>query len=125
MLFEYSLITYTSVVTFSVAGIFKEILTIFVGGAVFGDRFGFWNTIGLIISLCGIIAYNYVRLFLSPHSSLGGHGHSHPNNNNNNNGDNGGSTVGDGGIFQRDLEYIQVEDNDDDDNNDNIVMTEF
>jgi solute carrier family 35 protein C2 len=54
---EYMLISLTGVVTFSVAGIVKEVLTITVSAAVFGDRFTSKAGIGLIVSISGIIFY--------------------------------------------------------------------
>lgn len=58
---EFRLISITSVVTLSISGILKEILTILVSIAVFGDVIGVVNIIGLIISITGIIMYNIVR----------------------------------------------------------------
>lgn len=48
--------------TFSVAGIFKEILTISVSHAVFEDPLQAINIVGLVISLLGIVGYNFVRM---------------------------------------------------------------
>ncbi|KAI8853923.1 triose-phosphate transporter family-domain-containing protein [Chytridium lagenaria] len=59
---EFKLISTTSVVTFSVAGIFKEIITITASSIVFKDTFTATNILGLIISLFGIALYNYVRI---------------------------------------------------------------
>jgi solute carrier family 35 protein C2 len=67
---EFALISSTSVVTFSVAGIFKEILTILAAIIVFGDHFTGNMVLGLVISLAGIagliwfltLGYNYVRI---------------------------------------------------------------
>lgn len=59
---EYQLISTTSVVTMSIAGIFKEILTMVISVAVFGDKFTVNKIIGLVISLVGIAAYNYIRI---------------------------------------------------------------
>jgi tryptophan-rich sensory protein len=59
---EFRLIAATSVVTFSVAGIFKEVLTISVSMIIFGDRLNTINIIGLVISIIGIGMYNYIRV---------------------------------------------------------------
>jgi solute carrier family 35 protein C2 len=59
---EYLLLITTSVLTFSVAGIVKEIITISISTAIFGDRFTFMSIVGLIISLLGIIGYNILRM---------------------------------------------------------------
>jgi solute carrier family 35 protein C2 len=55
---EFALISTTSVVTFSVAGIFKEIITILAAIAVFGDPFTGNMVVGLGISLIGIAGTN-------------------------------------------------------------------
>ena len=62
VIFEYKLIKATSVVTFSVAGIAKEIITILTSARMFGDRFTGGKIVGLVISIGGIAAYNYVRV---------------------------------------------------------------
>ncbi|KAJ3209344.1 Triose-phosphate Transporter [Dinochytrium kinnereticum] len=59
---EFKLIATTSVVTFSIAGIVKEIITISASAIVFKDTFTVTNIIGLMISLVGIGLYNYVRI---------------------------------------------------------------
>lgn len=62
VIFEFKLIAVTSVVTFSVAGIAKEIVTIVTAAIVFGDTFTGNKIVGLIISIAGIGMYNYVRV---------------------------------------------------------------
>ncbi|KAJ3061995.1 Triose-phosphate Transporter, partial [Quaeritorhiza haematococci] len=59
---EFKLISETSVVTFSIAGIFKEILTIWLSMMIFGDRLTAWTVVGLVVSLGGIGGYNFVRM---------------------------------------------------------------
>ena len=59
---EYRLISVTSVVTFCVAGIFKEILTILLSVALFHDQLSTLNIVGIVISLIGIGGYNYIRV---------------------------------------------------------------
>ncbi|ODQ80135.1 hypothetical protein BABINDRAFT_161120 [Babjeviella inositovora NRRL Y-12698] len=58
---EFQLLHRTRVVTLSVAGIFKELLTIVVSTAVFGDELNFVNVVGLVITLGDICWYNYYR----------------------------------------------------------------
>jgi drug/metabolite transporter (DMT)-like permease len=71
---EFKLISSTGVVTFSIAGIFKEIITIVTSTILFGDTFTTMNLIGLLISLFGIGLYNYVRIV---HMKKGSHHHHH------------------------------------------------
>ncbi|KAI8824505.1 triose-phosphate transporter family-domain-containing protein [Fimicolochytrium jonesii] len=59
---EFFLISTTSIVTFSVAGIFKEILTLVGAKHVYGDEFPPNKIVGLIISISGIAFYNYLRI---------------------------------------------------------------
>ena len=69
ILIEFELVRSTSAVTLSIAGIFKEILTITFSVIVFKDLFTVNMIVGLIISLVGIagllllIGYNYIRIF--------------------------------------------------------------
>lgn len=58
---EFALIKRTSVVTLSVAGIFKEVLTIALASSVFGDELTPINVTGLCITLLGIGLYNYLK----------------------------------------------------------------
>ncbi|KAI8914302.1 TPT-domain-containing protein [Gorgonomyces haynaldii] len=69
IVFEYALISHTSVVTLSVAGIFKEIVTLVTGHFVFQDNFTTNTLVGLVCSLVGIIMYNYVKLTQKKHQS--------------------------------------------------------
>ncbi|ORX90031.1 TPT-domain-containing protein [Basidiobolus meristosporus CBS 931.73] len=59
---EFMLISRTSVVTLSVAGIFKEVVTIFVSIATFGDTVTWINIVGLCITLFGIGLYNWLKI---------------------------------------------------------------
>ncbi len=61
---EFRLISHTSVVTFSISGIVKEILTISLSAMFFGDQFNWLNILGLVISLIGIAYYNYIRIMM-------------------------------------------------------------
>ncbi|EST08311.1 Triose-phosphate transporter domain protein [Kalmanozyma brasiliensis GHG001] len=58
---EFALIKRTSVVTLSVAGIFKEVLTIALASSVFGDELTPINVTGLCITLLGIGMYNFLK----------------------------------------------------------------
>lgn len=58
---EYVLLQYASLLTLSIAGIFKELLTIFISWVVFGDQLSFINVIGLIITFADIVWYNFYR----------------------------------------------------------------
>ncbi|SNX86675.1 related to YMD8 - putative nucleotide sugar transporter [Melanopsichium pennsylvanicum] len=58
---EFALIKRTSVVTLSVAGIFKEVLTIALASSVFGDELTPINITGLCVTLVGIGLYNFLK----------------------------------------------------------------
>lgn len=60
-IFEFAILQRAQVITLSIAGIFKEILTIIVSTFIFHDRLTFMNFIGLVITLVDIIWYNYYR----------------------------------------------------------------
>lgn len=55
------LIQRTSVVTLSVAGILKEVLTVILASVIFEDRLTPVNITGLCIAIAGIAAYNYIK----------------------------------------------------------------
>ncbi|KAH6608795.1 nucleotide-sugar transporter [Trichoderma cornu-damae] len=59
---EFALLQRTSVVTLSIAGIFKEVVTISAASLVFKDRLTLVNFIGLITTMLAIIAYNYIKI---------------------------------------------------------------
>ncbi|KAL7946684.1 TPT domain-containing protein [Trichoderma barbatum] len=59
---EFALLQRTSVVTLSIAGIFKEVVTISAASVVFKDKLTLVNFIGLVITMVAIIAYNYVKI---------------------------------------------------------------
>ncbi|RKP01045.1 hypothetical protein CXG81DRAFT_12467 [Caulochytrium protostelioides] len=59
---EFALISMTSIVTLSVAGICKEVVTILVSMMVFGDHLTAMNVVGLFVSLVGIALYNLHRV---------------------------------------------------------------
>ncbi|KDN52570.1 TPT-domain-containing protein [Tilletiaria anomala UBC 951] len=66
---EFALIRRTSVVTLSVAGIFKEVLTVIVASTIFGDELTPINITGLCITLIGIGLYNWLRFRILTKSS--------------------------------------------------------
>ncbi|KAF9584380.1 Triose-phosphate Transporter [Lunasporangiospora selenospora] len=59
---EFKLIKSTGTVTLSVAGISKEIVIISLSCVIFGDRLTFTNFMGLLVSISGIMAYNYYKI---------------------------------------------------------------
>ena len=59
---EFTLLKRSSVVTLSIAGIFKEVITIGVAAVVFDDRLTAINISGLVITLIAIGFYNYMKL---------------------------------------------------------------
>ena len=59
---EFALLQRTSVVTLSVCGIFKEVITIAAGGVIFGDQLTPINISGLVVTIVAIAAYNYIRM---------------------------------------------------------------
>ncbi|KAK3649989.1 hypothetical protein LTR56_006576 [Elasticomyces elasticus] len=58
---EFTLLQRTSVVTLSVCGIFKEVLTISAAGIVFGDELSPINISGLVVTIASIAGYNYLK----------------------------------------------------------------
>ncbi|KAI1435709.1 TPT-domain-containing protein [Xylaria sp. CBS 124048] len=59
---EFALLQRSSVVTLSIAGIFKEVVTIIVAALVFDDKLTPINISGLLVTLLAITAYNYIKL---------------------------------------------------------------
>jgi solute carrier family 35 protein C2 len=59
---EFALLQRTSVVTLSIGGIFKEVLTISVAYLVFGDQLTPINGVGLVITIATIAGYNYFKI---------------------------------------------------------------
>ena len=52
----------TSALTFMVAGTCKEVLTVLAAVAVFGDKFGPINGVGLIVVILGVVLFNCYKL---------------------------------------------------------------
>ncbi len=59
---EFALLQRTSVVTLSIAGIFKEVITITTATLVFHDKLTLVNLLGLLITLVAIFIYNYIKI---------------------------------------------------------------
>lgn len=59
---EFALLQRTSVVTLSIAGIFKEVVTISAASIVFGDTLTIINISGLVVTIGAIGAYNYIKI---------------------------------------------------------------
>lgn len=60
--FEYKVVEATSVVTFAVSGIVKELLLIGLSVVIFKDRLKLVNFFGAIVSISGIVFYNFYRI---------------------------------------------------------------
>ncbi|GAM85674.1 hypothetical protein ANO11243_036810 [Dothideomycetidae sp. 11243] len=58
---EFALLKRTSVVTLSVCGIFKEVLTITAAALIFGDELTVINFSGLLVTIASIAIYNYIK----------------------------------------------------------------
>lgn len=59
---EFALLQRTSVVTLSICGIFKEVITIAAAAIAFGDPLTPINVFGLLVTIASIGAYNYVKI---------------------------------------------------------------
>lgn len=59
---EFALLQRTSVVTLSIAGIFKEVVTISTATLVFDDKLTLINISGLIVTIGAICAYNWIKI---------------------------------------------------------------
>lgn len=59
---EFTLLQRTNVVTLSICGIFKEVVTIAAAGIVFHDKLSFINIVGLIITIVAIAYYNHIKI---------------------------------------------------------------
>ncbi|KAL8952327.1 MAG: hypothetical protein Q9222_001738 [Ikaeria aurantiellina] len=59
---EFALLQRTSVVTLSICGIFKEVVTITTANLVFHDPLTPINVSGLIVTISSIAAYNYIKI---------------------------------------------------------------
>lgn len=59
---EFALLQRTSVVTLSICGIFKEVVTITTANVVFHDTLTPINFSGLVVTIGSIAAYNYIKI---------------------------------------------------------------
>ncbi|GMG52863.1 unnamed protein product [Aspergillus oryzae var. brunneus] len=59
---EFALLKRSSVVTLSICGIFKEVVTISAAGVVFHDQLTLINIVGLVITISSIGSYNYMKI---------------------------------------------------------------
>jgi solute carrier family 35 protein C2 len=59
---EFALLKRSSVVTLSICGIFKEVITISAAGVVFHDQLTYVNIAGLAITIGSIASYNYMKI---------------------------------------------------------------
>lgn len=59
---EFALLQRTSVVTLSICGIFKEVVTISAAGIAFHDPLTPINVSGLLVTIASIAAYNYIKI---------------------------------------------------------------
>ncbi|KAF2101637.1 TPT-domain-containing protein [Rhizodiscina lignyota] len=58
---EFALLQRTSVVTLSICGIFKEVITISTASIVFADKLTPVNVSGVLVTIACIVAYNYMK----------------------------------------------------------------
>lgn len=58
---EYILLQCATLLTLSITGIFKELLTIFVSGLIFGDKLNTINVVGVVVTFTDIVCYNVYR----------------------------------------------------------------
>ncbi|KAJ5102677.1 hypothetical protein N7532_003206 [Penicillium argentinense] len=59
---EFALLKRSSVVTLSICGIFKEVVTISAAGVIFHDKLTAVNISGLVITIGSIATYNYMKI---------------------------------------------------------------
>ncbi|EEA26174.1 hypothetical protein TMatcc_005578 [Talaromyces marneffei ATCC 18224] len=59
---EFALLKRSSVVTLSICGIFKEVVTISAAGVIFHDKLTPVNVSGLFVTITSIAAYNYMKI---------------------------------------------------------------
>ncbi|KAL4820414.1 triose-phosphate transporter family-domain-containing protein [Aspergillus spinulosporus] len=59
---EFALLKRSSVVTLSICGIFKEVVTITAAGVIFHDKLTAVNVTGLIVTIGSIASYNYMKI---------------------------------------------------------------
>ncbi|EGV60207.1 TPT-domain-containing protein [Yamadazyma tenuis ATCC 10573] len=67
---EFKLLQVSQVITLSVAGIFKELMTICLSSIIFGDRLSVVNVVGLVITFLDILWYNWFRYSQNKYAPL-------------------------------------------------------
>lgn len=67
---EFKLLRVSQVITLSITGIFKELLTIIISSFIFGDKLSWINIIGLVITFADILWYNWFRYNQSKYQKL-------------------------------------------------------
>ncbi|CAK7267557.1 hypothetical protein SEPCBS119000_002614 [Sporothrix epigloea] len=66
---EFALLQRTSVVTLSIAGILKEVVTITTATLVFHDKLTLVNVLGLVVTMAAICYYNYIKITKMRHKA--------------------------------------------------------
>lgn len=69
---EFLLVCQTSSLTLSIAGIFKEVCTLYLAAKVNGDRMNLVNGVGLVVALSGIALHVVLKAVHSRESALNG-----------------------------------------------------
>jgi solute carrier family 35 protein C2 len=59
---QFALLKRSSVVTLSVCGILKEVITICAAGLIFHDKLTFVNICGVVVIIASIVAYHYLKI---------------------------------------------------------------
>lgn len=59
---EFALLKRSSVVTLSICGIFKEVVTIAAAGMLYDEQLTMINILGLVVTLSSIACYNYIKI---------------------------------------------------------------
>lgn len=72
---EFLLVSQTSSLTLSIAGIFKEVCTLYLAAKVNGDKMNMVNGVGLVITLSGIALHVILKAVHSRESALNGNIH--------------------------------------------------
>lgn len=72
---EFLLVCQTSSLTLSIAGIFKEICTLYLAAKVNGDKMNLVNGLGLVVALSGITLHVILKAVHSRESALNGEVH--------------------------------------------------
>jgi len=90
---EFALLQRTSVVTLSIAGIFKEAVTISAAAIVFGDKLTPVNISGLFVTLGAIASYNWIKITKMRQEAQEGLHHVQPGGDDRQSLDNSGSDV--------------------------------